>query len=652
MAYADGTTVSAAAADGDANNGSTSAPDLVQLLPNATLTEQQLVALVAPSAAEQLHIKNTATMLWFHCVGPVVEQWIIAKGESYDVLPSLTTSPTPVQFTVYLMGLQSALRQYIAHVASLLEASVSNSDRNKYSAFLALYSKYYMPYLVQQLDLLVRANCDGISVADQVAKDIARDAELRVQHELEGAAAAADGAARAARDATAFALALPSSAKHGKQSIKVNAPDNFSSKDNPKAWLLTWEAWYGVVHNNAESSMKSKVLMLSLDKTVLDNLRNMFLEEPNFWDSADDISKALLSVYAKPNEQAEARNKLMSAKMIGLRLSAYYRNYCKNAALAGVRLTEPHWKEMFFQGLNADAMANGSFKVSIIGTYNDPSATVFDIYKAADEVLRVQHGASYETQKLTHNAPTLSKGDDRSRATATKKRKRERDDESSPDDGNKSTGKQRKKHKACTRCGNEWHLAEHCSAKFAWKNNKRTSTQLPITTAAKYKAGDPDWIGGNYPSFSGGTSKDGDAKKRTSKTKADVGSVQVLLDPSGRQGNFTVQELVSANLIHANVQTKKKRACRQERILADDNSGARLTLQTITSDSVVTKPMCAAVTRKRTDDDGDVVMEDPWLIAQSDAQPGASASTDGKKGFTIPKRPGYKPEGNRKRYRR
>ena len=96
MAYADGTTVSAAAADGDANNGSTSAPDLVQLLPNATLTEQQLVALVAPSAAEQLHVKNTATMLWFHCVGPVVEQWIIAKGESYDVLPSLTTSPTPV----------------------------------------------------------------------------------------------------------------------------------------------------------------------------------------------------------------------------------------------------------------------------------------------------------------------------------------------------------------------------------------------------------------------------------------------------------------------------------------------------------------------------------------------------------------------------
>ena len=291
-----------------------------------------------------------------------------------------------------------------------------------------------MPYLVQQLDLLVRANCDGISVADQVAKDIARDAELRVQHELEGAAAAADGAARAARDATALALALPSSAKHGKQSIKVNAPDNFSSKDNPKAWLLTWEAWYGVVHNNAESSMKSKVLMLSLDKTVLDNLRNMFLEEPNFWDSADDISKALLSVYAKPNEQAEARNKLMSAKMIGLRLSAYYRNYCKNAALAGVRLTEPHWKEMFFQGLNADAMANGSFKVSIIGTYNDPSATVFDIYKAADEVLRVQHGASYESQKLTHNAPTLNKGDDRARTAATKKRKPDHESSPCPDD--------------------------------------------------------------------------------------------------------------------------------------------------------------------------------------------------------------------------
>ena len=70
MAYADGTTVSAAATDGDANNGSTSAPDLVQLLPNATLTEQQLVALVAPSAAEQLHVKNTATMLWFHCLVP------------------------------------------------------------------------------------------------------------------------------------------------------------------------------------------------------------------------------------------------------------------------------------------------------------------------------------------------------------------------------------------------------------------------------------------------------------------------------------------------------------------------------------------------------------------------------------------------------
>ena len=369
MNNADDTTVSAAeasvaaAVSGDANNnGSTSAPDLVQLLNNASLTEQQLVSMIVHSAPESLHIKNTATMLLFHEVGTVVTEWVIAKGESPDVLPAITTSPTPVQFTCYLMSLQGVLRQYIAHACSRLNSSITNQDKNKFQAFLALYSRYYMPMIVQQLDLLVRANCEGISMADQVAKDVARNAELQLQHDLEneaaemGAAAAAKGAARAARDANALALALPSGAKHGKQSIKVNAPDNFSSKDNPKAWLLTWEAWYDVVHNNAEPSRKSKVLMLSLDKRVLDNLRNMFIEQSGFWDSVDDISKALLSVYAKPNEQAEARKKLMSAKMIGLRLGAYYRNYIKNAALASVRLTEPHWIEMFFQGLNADAI--------------------------------------------------------------------------------------------------------------------------------------------------------------------------------------------------------------------------------------------------------------------------------------------------------
>jgi hypothetical protein len=36
------------------------------------------------------------------------------------------------------------------------------------------------------------------------------------------------------------------------------------------------------------------------------------------------------------------------------------------------------------------------------------------------------------------------------------------------------------------------------------------------------------------------------------------------------------------------------------------------------ADSVVTKPMCAAVTRKRTDGDGDVVMDNPWVISLSD----------------------------------
>ena len=41
------------------------------------------------------------------------------------------------------------------------------------------------------------------------------------------------------------------------------------------------------------------------------------------------------------------------------------------------------------------------------------------------------------------------------------------------------------------------------------------------------------------------------------------------------------------------------------------NSRARLTVQTIMADSVVTKSMCAAVTRKRTDGDGDVVMDNP-----------------------------------------
>ena len=124
----------------------------------------------------------------------------------------------------------------------------------------------------------------------------------------------------------------------------------------------------------------------------------------------------------------------MSAKMIGLRLGAYYRNYIKNAALAGVRLTEPHWIEMFFQGLNADAIPNGSLKISIISTYNNPSATVFDIYKAADEVLRIQHGTSYESQKFTNNASVLPKGDDRARTAVTKKRKPDHESSPCPDD--------------------------------------------------------------------------------------------------------------------------------------------------------------------------------------------------------------------------
>ena len=72
--------------------------------------------------------------------------------------------------------------------------------------------------------------------------------------------------------------------------------------------------------------------------------------------------------------------------------------------------------------------------------------------------------------------------------------------------------------------------------------------QLPIETTAKYKAGNLLWIGGNYPSFQGGgTSKDGDATKRTSwhKPKTDVGFVQVLLALSRREGNFTINGSLS-----------------------------------------------------------------------------------------------------------
>ena len=43
--------------------------------------------------------------------------------------------------------------------------------------------------------------------------------------------------------------------------------------------------------------------------------------------------------------------------------------------------------------------------------------------------------------------------------------------------------------------------------------------------------------------------------------------------------------------------------------------------------------MCAAVTRKRTDGDGDVVMDNPWLISLSDNNP--SASADERKGNKI-----------------
>ena len=112
--------------------------------------------------------------------------------------------------------------------------------------------------------------------------------------------------------------------------------------------------------------------------------------------------------------------------------------------------------------------------------------------------------------------------------------------------------------------------------------------QLPIETTAKCKAGNLLWIGGNYPSFQGGgTSKDGDATKRTSwhKSKTDVGYVQVLLALSRREGNFTINGSLSMLIWY--MQTCKLKWCAHvvKRVSwLKVNSRARLTLQTIMAD--------------------------------------------------------------------
>ena len=227
----------------------------------------------------------------------------------------------------------------------------------------------------------------------------------------------------------------------------------------------------------------------------------MFTDDESFWKDVTKISDALLSVYAKPNEKAEARSRLMKSQMQGCKLGAYYRSFVKNASLAGVHVNERHWFEVFFEGINASAIPHASLKVAIIGTYHSSDATIFELYKAADEVLRIQYGAGYENKRAFSNADKVSSnrdhdsrknkynGNKNGAAVDNKKRKAE-------SDANAGARKYRKAPPSdpCERCGCEYHLTSKCSAMYKWENGKRTSKILPIKTARKFIDKDPEWV--------------------------------------------------------------------------------------------------------------------------------------------------------------
>ena len=625
------------------------------------MTIEDLLLYLAHSDAwtvkETFEMGLTGLMVKFHTKTADLIKWLVDNGREEEAKhletmlreqPPLSGKSRHDQLMTYMVNvgmLVNLMKEHVKYIMTTQASSLNLEQVNMLTAFSFLYSAYYSK-TVEIMKLLVRVLTENKTLAALIGENKKADTYAGVL---------AGGASETPTPTAPSDDHYHHHETSSKYPIKCKAPELFSYKDNPESWLMTWNTWYEIAHVHTDTNMKSKILMLNLDKGVRENLRNMFTDDESFWKDVTKISDALLSVYAKPNEKAEARSRLMQSQMQGCKLGAYYRSFIKNASLAGVHVNEKHWFEVFFEGINASAIPHASLKVAIIGTYHSSDATIFELYKAADEVLRIQYGAGYENKRAFSNADKVSSnrdhdsrknkynGNKNGAAVDNKKRKAE-------SDANAGARKYRKAPPSdpCERCGCEYHLTSKCSAMYKWENGKRTNKILPIKTARKFIDKDPEWVSGRYPGTGSSSYRNRNQGELSSKKKANakdddasIDTVQVLMDVSGREGNFKVRDIVHAGLIHANVQTKKTRASRQLRVAHTDTSHG-VTVQRVIANAITVDAARVAVDTC-TSDVTQENMDEAWDL-------GDDADTTSNKRARESEGAGaeYRPEGNSK----